>query len=854
MDRQKGCKFYFSPGTIRPGSQTTTKADMLASRWLWADLDPRNGKPLEAERNEMLALLTTDLPIGVARPTFIVDSGRGYWAFWRLTAPHVFDGRDGDATLTFEAVLRGLANAFGDFGDRSVKNINRIARLPSSINPKTNAVAKVISYNNVRYTLGDFPVKAIERKPRGEGSDEAVPLDVFKRMLAATPHIGGPDGLDDRHGQDGWLSFAMAAHEAARGDCAGYLDAFIEWCHNDPNAKDEWTAESIQARWESFNCDEAGGITRASWDRLLLHFGQDDLVSDASQDTSAVDEFADDEPAQIPPPSSKAEAKGRAKAERDAAERERLRAAKQRKVIIRKVRAMLDKTVANGCTEEEAASAQARAAELIGQYGLTPEELLADIAHEADAGTGSDVGGDFTDIPTGSSPKDFYCHLPTNTFIYRATHDMWPPSSINGRFGRGAANKLQRNRGVEQATWAPGFPPLIRDKLIVNGAWVSDSSGVSCFNLYRPPVPNKSGDKDKAGPWLDHLQKVFPDDWEHIRNWFAYRVQHPEIKINHCIVMGGDPGTGKDTLIAGVREAIGAWNFQECNPPQLFEAFDASFFQSVILRINEARDMGESNVDRYQFYERTKTLMASPPETLTVQEKYLKRYSIMNLVCIIITTNNKTNGLYLKSDDRRHFVAWSPLTEADFDAGYFTKLWDWYNKEDGFAHVAAYLREVDVTAFDPKASPPKTSAFWEIVGANQAPEDSELSSLLTMIGDPLEQPDAVTVEQVAAMARHLAEFDDFYSMITDKKSRRTMPGRFERAGYVSLRNPGDRKDGLWAVNKKRQVIYVRKELSIKAQYAAAEALIKEAGRAAKLMAAKRAVRPANEMEDLDDLL
>jgi hypothetical protein len=29
--------------------------------------------------------------------------------------------------------------------------------------------------------------------------------------------------------------------------------------------------------------------------------------------------------------------------------------------------------------------------------------------------------------------------------------------------------------------------------------------------------------------------------------------------------------------------------------------------------------------------------------------------------------------------------------------------------------------------------------------------------------------------------------------------RPTMPGRFERAGYVSVRNPGDRKDGLWAV-------------------------------------------------------
>jgi Protein of unknown function (DUF2786)/Family of unknown function (DUF5906) len=854
MDRQANCKFYFSPATIKPGCETTTKADMLSSEWVWADLDPREGKPLESERSEMLFLLTFGLPIDVVQPTFVVDSGRGYWAFWRLAAPHVFDGRSGDATRTFEGVLRGLANAFGEFGDPSATNINRLARLPSSINPRTNVIAKVIEFNDVSYKLSEFPVTVVERRPRVKRVDDAVTLDVFERMLAATPYTGGPAGLDDRNGDQGWLQFAMAAHEAARGDSTDYLSAFIEWCQSDPNGKESWSAESIQSRWESLDCDEAGGVTRASWFRLLLYFGQDDLVSDASQDTTAADDFAGDDPGPIPRPKTTAEARGRAKAEKDSAKRDQVRAAKRRSSIIRKVRALLEKTVANGCTEKEAASALAKATDLIEKYKLTSEELTADLPPTADdAGKGGDVGDDFTDIPTGSSPKDFYCHLPTNTFIYRATHDMWPPSSINGRFGRGAANKLQRNRGVEQATWAPGSPPLIRDKLIANGAWVSEP-GASCFNLYRPPLPNKNGDKDKAGPWIDHLMKVFPDHWEHIRNWFAYRVQRPDVKINHCIVMGGDPGTGKDTLIAGVREAIGAWNFQECNPPQLFEAFDASFLQSVILRINEARDMGESNVDRYQFYERTKVLMASPPETLTVQEKYLKRYSIMNLVCIIITTNNKTNGLYLKADDRRHFVAWSPLTEADFEAGYFSRLWDWYEQEDGFAHVAAHLREVDVTAFDPKASPPKTSAFWEIVGANQAPEDSELSSLLTMIGDP-ERPDAVTVEQVAAMAaQNFTEFEDFCSMITDRKSRRSMPGRFERAGYVSVRNPDDRKDGLWAINRKRQVIYARKELSINDQYVAADALIKEAERAPKRMTTKRAVFRASETDDLADLM
>ena len=270
IDRQKSCKFYFSPATIKPGCETTTKADILSSEWVWADLDPRDGQPLDAERAEILFLLTVDLPMDVSRPTFIVDSGRGYWAFWRLEAPHIFDGRDGDSTRAFEAVLSGLANSFGKFGDRSVKNINRIARLPSSVNPKTNVVAKVIEYNDVRFALRDFPARPIERRARTDNAVDAVPLDLFKRMLDATPYTGGPSGLDDRNGNEGWLQFAMAAHDAARGDSADYLYAFIEWCQNDPNGRDSWSTESIQARWESFECDEPGGITRASWYKLLL--------------------------------------------------------------------------------------------------------------------------------------------------------------------------------------------------------------------------------------------------------------------------------------------------------------------------------------------------------------------------------------------------------------------------------------------------------------------------------------------------------------------------------------------------------------------------------------------------------
>ena len=86
---------------------------------------------------------------------------------------------------------------------------------------------------------------------------------------------------------------------------------------------------------------------------------------------------------------------------------------------------------------------------------------------------------------------------------------------------------------------------------------------------------------------------------------------------------------------------------------------------------------------------------------------------------MIITSNYKTDGIYLAADDRRHYVAWSNRTEMDFEEGYWRDLYGWY-KGGGVEHVAAYLDTYDLTNFDPKAPPPKTSAFYEIARAGKA--------------------------------------------------------------------------------------------------------------------------------------
>ena len=78
---------------------------------------------------------------------------------------------------------------------------------------------------------------------------------------------------------------------------------------------------------------------------------------------------------------------------------------------------------------------------------------------------------------------------------------------------------------------------MIRDRLVSEGGWI-ERHEVSCFNLYRPPLI-EPGNAAEAERWLDHVHKVFGGDADHIVKWLAHRVQRPEEKINHALVLGG---------------------------------------------------------------------------------------------------------------------------------------------------------------------------------------------------------------------------------------------------------------------------------------------------------------------------
>lgn len=84
----KEWNIYFSVNATRHGVDVSGKRklrreDIGSLDFLHVDVDPVEGRDLEEEQKRILAAIRTP-PKGIPEPTFVVFSGGGYQAFWRL--------------------------------------------------------------------------------------------------------------------------------------------------------------------------------------------------------------------------------------------------------------------------------------------------------------------------------------------------------------------------------------------------------------------------------------------------------------------------------------------------------------------------------------------------------------------------------------------------------------------------------------------------------------------------------------------------------------------------------------------------------------------------------------------------
>lgn len=218
----EGRNVYVGLATRRDES-SGKKHNLLATRVLWADLDPKQEGDREAFE---VALERFPYP-----PSLRVWSGGGLHVYWLLEEP--FSLIDMMAVTRFEMTLKGIADVLG--GDQNATDASRILRVPGTVNypdptkrarGRGPARCELLEVRPLMYAFEDFADLFEERGRllRGNGAahdgatyagaewngelPEAV-REVLERCRAARARWGGDaSGLRDE--SDSGLDLAVA--------------------------------------------------------------------------------------------------------------------------------------------------------------------------------------------------------------------------------------------------------------------------------------------------------------------------------------------------------------------------------------------------------------------------------------------------------------------------------------------------------------------------------------------------------------------------------------------------------------------------------------------------------------------
>jgi hypothetical protein len=250
IDNRQGCgNVYWTINAAKVMDKKPTKKDIVAIVSLHTDLDQRKGEDQDAAEERLIK----DIKGYRHRASIIIKSGGGAWGIYDLMEPIQIDG-DPDKIKDAESYNIALAH---DLGGDNCHNIDRVARLPGTINvPNAKKRAKgrrakaasVHSRSQVRHAIESFTKAAVDavteanraplvghkmtatadEAPKGEKfklSDTYEPIDPNDPLLAklSAQWLGmlSADNYAAQHGGDrsrAEIAFAAVAMRAGIDD------------------------------------------------------------------------------------------------------------------------------------------------------------------------------------------------------------------------------------------------------------------------------------------------------------------------------------------------------------------------------------------------------------------------------------------------------------------------------------------------------------------------------------------------------------------------------------------------------------------------------------------------------------
>ena len=370
---------------------------------------------------------------------------------------------------------------------------------------------------------------------------------------------------------------------------------------------------------------------------------------------------------------------------------------------------------------------------------------------------------------------DWHYVTNVNRMVNVMTRDVFDRErfdAVMGRHMRRAMNVYTAwpNASIKKSlTYLPGYPPIVEDTI----------------NMWRPTELNpKAGD---VSVWLDHINEFYAkEEVEHLLNWLAYTVQKPTVKPAHAVLMGSQyEGIGKDLWLLPIRACFGKQNVSEIGADSLSSSFNEWLAHKHLIIIQEIWTGA-----RRELSNQLKPLLSSPPDEIMVNEKNISRYPVPNICATIMLTNHK-DAVSMAAEDRRYFVMWS--NQVPRDSEYYKEFALWVTDPENLSHVYHYLLKHDVSKFNIKAAPPKTSAKLDMVDATMTKSENLVVVVRDIFAD-MGLKEVVAEHSLYDQLREVAP-DVAREVIKIPRSSPRYPIRkaLKMLGYVALKSKAVKK-------------------------------------------------------------
>lgn len=310
------------------------------------------------------------------------------------------------------------------------------------------------------------------------------------------------------------------------------------------------------------------------------------------------------------------------------------------------------------------------------------------------------------------------------------------------------------------------------------------------LNLWRGwgVIPEK-GDITLWAQLLDYLFDSAPEHRRWFLQWLAYPIQNPGVKMYTAAVLFSlHQGVGKSLLGITIGKLYGE-NFATISQEQMHGAFNEWAAEKQFILGDEIT--GRDNQERRRDADQIKNMITR--DMLTINKKYQPPYTIPDCVNYLFTTQHP-DAFLLEDNDRRFFI--HEINGAPLQQKFYQKYDKWLRKENGAAALLWYLRNFDITAFNPHAPAPITDAKRDMIELSRSDLD-DWAMMLKTDPDTILRIDGKVIKRELWTLSELRVFSDQArpsSIIGLSKSLR-------RAGFKPLASTttSDGTKKLWAI-------------------------------------------------------